>query len=105
MILDGCLGRVVELKHDLVNVDIMEFNYNDAVIQKLGLTPLDIESKVPKYFKRSREKEISDRKKFMDEILVKMGWLDEEVVEEQLTELDAIRIIQMHERARQGRLR
>lgn len=31
--------------------------------------------------------------------------LDEEIVEEKMSELEAIHIIQMHERARQGRLR
>lgn len=44
-------------------------------------------------------------KKFIDDILMKLGWLDEEIVEEKMTELEAIHIIQMHERARQGRLR
>lgn len=104
-ILDGCLGRVVELKHDLVNVDIAEFSYNDEIIEKLAVTALDIESRVPKYFRRDREQEIASRKKFIEDIYVKMGWHDDEVAEEKMTEIQAIKIIQMHERARQGRLR
>uniref|UniRef100_A0A1B0CRU6 Putative aaa+-type atpase n=1 Tax=Lutzomyia longipalpis TaxID=7200 RepID=A0A1B0CRU6_LUTLO len=104
-ILDSCLGRVVELKGDLVNIDIMEFSYNDEVIERLGLTPLDIEIKVPRYFRREREKELAARRETMDEILKKMGFLDEQIEEEKMTELEAIRVIQMHERARQGRLR
>lgn len=104
-LLDASLGRVVELKYDLVNIDMMEFSYNDDVIAQLGLTPLDIEIRIPKYFRREREEELITRKRTMDDILIKLGYLDEEVIEEKMTELEAIRIIQSHERARQGRLR
>lgn len=104
-LLDSCLGRVIELKHDVVNMDMMEFNYNDEVMEKLQLTPIDIELRVPRYFKREREQEIAERNKFIDNLLIKLGWLDDEIVETKLTELEAIRVIQMHERARQGRLR
>lgn len=104
-LLDSCLGRVIELKHDLVNIDMMEFSYNDVVMDELRLTPNDIELKIPRYFRREYERDIDDKKKFIDNVLIKLGWLEEEMVEEKLTELQAIRIIQMHERARQGRLR
>uniref|UniRef100_A0A182N2Z1 Transcription termination factor 2 n=1 Tax=Anopheles dirus TaxID=7168 RepID=A0A182N2Z1_9DIPT len=104
-LLDNCLGRMLELKHDLVIIDMTEFSYNDTIVEKLSLTPLSMEVNVPRYFRREREDQLNERKKFMDDILKKIGALDEEVVEEELSELEAIRIIQTHERARQGRLR
>lgn len=104
-LLDMCMGRVVELKHDLVNIDIMEFSYNDQVMTELKLTPNDVELKIPRYFLRENEKEIAYKKEFIDNLMMKLGWLEEEVEKEKVTELEAIRIIQMHERARQGRLR
>lgn len=104
-ILDASLGRVVELKHDLVNIDMMEFSYNDAVMCELQLTPNDIELHIPRYFVREHATDIEYKKKFIDNLLIKLGWLNEETEEEKLNELDAVRIIQMHERARQGRLR
>ncbi|XP_037956231.1 dynein regulatory complex protein 11 [Teleopsis dalmanni] len=104
-LLDACLGRVIELKHDLVNIDLMEFSYNDEVTDRLKLTPIDTELHVPRYFLRERHKEIDHRNKTMNEILIKLGWLEENPVQEKMTEIDAIRLIQMHERARQGRLR
>lgn len=104
-LLDASLGRVIELKNDLVNIDMNEFSYNDEVMEKLRLTPLDVELNVPKYFRREREQIIQHRKKTMDEIIKKLDYLDESICEESLTEMEAIRIIQMHERARQGRLR
>lgn len=104
-ILDACLGRVIELKHDLVNIDLMEFNYNDAVAIRLQLTPMDTELHVPRYFLRERQQEIEQRNRTMHEILIKLGWLEEHPSEEKLSEIEAIRLLQMHERARQGRLR
>lgn len=104
-LLDGSLGRVIELKQDLVNIDMMEFSYNDAVMMELRLTPNDIELHIPRYFIRENVEDIEYKKKFIDTWLIKLGWLDEETEEEKLNELDAVRIIQMHERARQGRLR
>ncbi|XP_060650034.1 IQ and AAA domain-containing protein 1-like isoform X3 [Drosophila nasuta] len=104
-LLDACLGRVVELKHDLVNIDLMEFSYNDDVVERLRLTPMDTELRIPRYFLREREQELEFRKRTMNEILIKLGWLEEHALEEPLTEIEAIRLLQMHERARQGRLR
>ncbi|XP_067647279.1 dynein regulatory complex protein 11 [Eurosta solidaginis] len=104
-LLDACLGRVIELKHDLVNIDLMEFSYNDVVVGRLQLTPIDTELKIPRYFLRERQKEIEQRNRIMHEILIKLGWLEEHPSEEKLSEIEAIRLLQIHERARQGRLR
>uniref|UniRef100_A0A1A9WDF1 ATPase AAA-type core domain-containing protein n=1 Tax=Glossina brevipalpis TaxID=37001 RepID=A0A1A9WDF1_9MUSC len=104
-LLDACLGRVIELKHDLVNIDVMEFSYNDRVIERLKLTPQDTELRIPRYFLRERRKEIEQRKQTMYEIQIKLGWLEENPTIEKLTDLEAIQLIQRHERARQGRLR
>lgn len=104
-LLDSSLGRVIELKHDLVSINMAEFSYNDEVMEELKLQPNDIDLKLPRYFLRENQEDILYKKKFIDEILLKLGWLDEETVEEKLTEPEAILIIQMHERARQGRLR
>lgn len=104
-ILDACLGRVCELKQDLVKIDLTEFNYNDEIMSKLKLTPFDLDVKIPYYFLREREHEIAARNRTMDEILKRIGVIEEEVPVERLSELEAIRLIQMHERARQGRLR
>lgn len=104
-LLDACLGRVIELKHDLVNIDMMEFSYNDTIMEQLKLTTVDIQLRVPKYLQRERGNEIKERNKFIENLLIKLGWLEEEVFKEHFTELEAIQMIQIHERARQGRLR
>lgn len=101
-VLDACLGRVCELKQDLVKIDLSEFSYNDDIMLKLKLTPFELETVVPHYFLREREDELGSRAKTMDEILKRIGVIEEEVPVERLSELEAIRLIQMHERARQG---
>lgn len=48
-LLDSCLGRVCELRFDLVNLDFCEFTYNDDILEKLKLTPLDVEVRIPRF--------------------------------------------------------
>lgn len=104
-LLESCLGRVLELKQDLVRIDLTEFSYNEEIMAKYKCTPIDTELRVPKFFLREREEELKKRNEFMDDILKKIGAIEEEVYVERLSEVDAIKLIQLHERARQGRLR
>jgi hypothetical protein len=60
-----------------------------------------VEISVPNYYRREREGEIKKRKTAMDNILKKLGFYEEEAVEEIMTEEEAIHLIQIHERARQ----
>ncbi|XP_067002371.2 dynein regulatory complex protein 11 [Anabrus simplex] len=104
-LLDATIGRMLELKHELVNLDLSEFSYNDEVLEKLNMTPMEAEVCVPSYYRREREEEVNKRKKTMDDILKKLGFYAEEVTRRPMTEVEALRLIQIHERARQGRLR
>lgn len=104
-LLDACLGRAIELKHDLVSIDMMEFSYDDAVMARLQLTPVDVEFRIPRYFHRERAQQIADRNQFINNLLIRFGWMEEAVVPEPMTEQEAIQLLQAHERARQGRLR
>ncbi|KAJ8688227.1 hypothetical protein QAD02_024022 [Eretmocerus hayati] len=103
--LDSCIGRLLELRHELVELELSEYCYpNDAMLRH-QLTPDEVEIRVPTYFRRDREKDIEAKRKFMEEILKSLGELEEEPEQKQMTELEAIRMIQAHERARQGRER
>ncbi|KAI4493349.1 hypothetical protein M0802_009409 [Mischocyttarus mexicanus] len=104
-LLDSVIGRVLELKHELVNVDLSEHSYYDDVLIKYGVTPEDVEIRIPRYFKRERQKEIDNRREFIENTLRNVGFLDEIVVPKTMSELEAVRFIQAHERGRQGRVR
>nr|XP_023688535.1 IQ and AAA domain-containing protein 1 [Paramormyrops kingsleyae] len=106
-LLDGVMGRVLELKHEMVEKEFSEYHYMDDVIQDLKLTPEDLEIPIPRYFIRENRTVLQERSQMLSSILKSIG------VEEQpkpvgvrsLNFEEAIKMIQVSERARQGRLR
>lgn len=93
--LNASLGRVLELKHELVNIDLAEHNYYDDVLIERGVTPQEAEIRVPRYFRRERIAEIEERRRFMEDTLRNLGALQDIVVPEKITESQAIRLIQV----------
>lgn len=41
-VLDGAMGRILELKHEMVNLEFSEYHYFDDVLSDLKLTPVRI---------------------------------------------------------------
>ena len=39
-VLDGTMGRILELKNEMVNLEFSEFHYFDDVLSDLKLTPV-----------------------------------------------------------------
>lgn len=54
-----------------------------------------MEIRVPRYFRREREKEIEANRKFIEETLRNLGELEEKTEGKRMTELEAIRLIQV----------
>ncbi|XP_011499009.1 PREDICTED: IQ and AAA domain-containing protein 1 [Ceratosolen solmsi marchali] len=104
-LLESTYGRVLELKHELVELELDEYNYFDDALLKENMTPDELELRVPRYFRRERESEIANRRKFIEETLRNMGGFEDKSEKKKMTELEAIRLIQSYERARQGRIR
>ncbi|KAK1897172.1 Dynein regulatory complex protein 11 [Dissostichus eleginoides] len=106
-ILDGVIGRVLELKNEMVEKEFSEYHYMDDVLHDLKLTPEDLEIPIPRYFLRERNKELQERKKMLTEILklVEVTESPEPLMAKDMSQEKAIKIIQVAERARQGRLR
>nr|CAI5827479.1 unnamed protein product [Callosobruchus analis] len=104
-LLEASLGRILELKTDLVEADLNEWTHCGDIMEKLNLTPLDVELEVPTCFRQERTSEIEYRKQTIDSVLSKLGFLEKKEPKVVMTEQQAIIIIQQHERARQGRLR
>ncbi|CAH1783239.1 unnamed protein product [Owenia fusiformis] len=106
-VLDGTMGRILEIKNEMVNLEFSEFHYFDDVLSDLKLTPSDIEIPIPQFFINERAKALKEREKLLGQILAKMGPQDKDTGKEEIKMSvdDAIRLIQIHERARQGRLR
>ncbi|KAL4702784.1 hypothetical protein ACJJTC_002324 [Scirpophaga incertulas] len=105
-LLEACLGRLIEIKHDLVEINVSDYTYDDdESLVKLQVTPYEVEPCIPQYFIREREQEVQSRRQFIIEVLTKLGHEPPKPQPLVLTEQQAVLIIQSHERARQGRLR
>ncbi|XP_077128465.1 dynein regulatory complex protein 11 isoform X2 [Ranitomeya variabilis] len=107
LVLDGVMGRILELKDELVELEISEFQYYDDILQDLKLGPESLEIPIPKYFIKEKMKVLKDRERILSQILERNGAKDTEVVKplKPMSLDEAVRAIQVSERARQGRLR
>ncbi|XP_053177680.1 dynein regulatory complex protein 11 [Scomber japonicus] len=105
-ILDGVIGRVLELKNEMVEKEFSEYHYMDDVLHDLKLTPVNLEIPIPRYFISERNKEFQERKTMLTDILKMVEVTESEpVMVKNMSQEEAIKIIQVVERARQGRLR
>lgn len=93
--LNASLGRVLELKHELVNVDLSEYNYYDDALIECGVIPQEVELRVPRYLRREQIAQTEERRLFAENTLRNLGVFREMVVSERITESRAIRLIQV----------
>uniref|UniRef100_A0A8C6XNB4 IQ motif containing with AAA domain 1 like n=1 Tax=Naja naja TaxID=35670 RepID=A0A8C6XNB4_NAJNA len=102
-LLESVLGRLLELKQELVELDLSEYHYMDHVLEELKLTPVEMEVPVPKYFVRERAKVLQERQEVLVGLLARMELT--KPPQSLILRDEAVRLIQMAERMRQGRLR
>ncbi|XP_027590947.2 dynein regulatory complex protein 11 isoform X2 [Pipra filicauda] len=103
-VLDGVMGRILEIKMEMVKLDNSECQYLDDILMELNRPLEDIEIPIPKYFIEENLEVLQQREKTLDEILLNAGLLEQKPVEA-MTLPEAIKLIQVAERARQGRSR
>ncbi|XP_054724335.1 dynein regulatory complex protein 11-like [Uloborus diversus] len=102
---DSCIGRTLELKHELVSLENSEFHFLDPILLDLRLLPSDMDIKIPEYMRHSR----TDLQEVAEHYLGISRKLENRKIavsrEEKFVRMAAvmIRMIQSHERARQGR--
>lgn len=105
-VLDGVIGRLIELKHEMIGLELSEYHFYDDVLQDLKLTPNDIELPIPKYFVLEKVEAFAEKEKLLSDILSHMEPKEsQDRTEIKMSIEEAIRLIQTHERARQGRAR
>ncbi|NXK07451.1 DRC11 protein, partial [Herpetotheres cachinnans] len=103
-VLDGVIGRILEMKKEMVQLENSEFHYLDNILEDLKLLPEDIEVPIPRYFIKEKLEVLQQREKILDEILLNAGLQTQKPVKAMAFE-EAIKMIQVAERARQGRCR
>ncbi|XP_036067367.1 dynein regulatory complex protein 11 isoform X2 [Oryzias melastigma] len=105
--IDSVMGRVVELKNEMVEKEFLEYHYMDDILHDMKLTPDKLEIPLPQYFPNDHSKEVQERKAMLMNIfkMVEVTESLEPLTEKGMTQEEAIRVIQVAERARQGRMR
>uniref|UniRef100_A0A8C6I499 IQ motif containing with AAA domain 1 n=1 Tax=Mus spicilegus TaxID=10103 RepID=A0A8C6I499_MUSSI len=105
-VLDGVMGRILELKNEMVELEMTEFHYFDDILQDLKLSPQQLDVPIPRYFLKERLEVIKGREKILARILTKCGLnLPVKYAAKSIALEEAVKLIQIAERARQGRLR
>ncbi|KAJ8350527.1 hypothetical protein SKAU_G00256570 [Synaphobranchus kaupii] len=106
-VLDGVTGRLLELKNEMVELEFSEFHYYDDILQDLKLTPGDLEVPIPRYFLSEKLRVLREREKLLAQILARGGQLEPkpEARVRTVSMEESVRLVQVSERARQGRLR
>ncbi|TEA39076.1 hypothetical protein DBR06_SOUSAS1710190, partial [Sousa chinensis] len=106
-LLDGVMGRILELKNDMVELELTEFHYLDDLLQDLKLVPQQLDIPIPKYFLKERLEVIQGREKILAQLLADsgLGITEEKYPVKPIPLEEAVKLIQVAERARQGRLR
>uniref|UniRef100_A0A672RTX3 IQ motif containing with AAA domain 1 n=1 Tax=Sinocyclocheilus grahami TaxID=75366 RepID=A0A672RTX3_SINGR len=105
-VLEGVMGRLVELKNEMVELEYSEFHYFDDILQDFKMTPEDLEVPIPRYFVREKMRALKAREKMLAHILAKGGRQECKIVPVQSMSVErALWLLQVSERARQGRLR
>mmetsp|Transcript_153261 Transcript_153261/g.267789 ORF Transcript_153261/g.267789 Transcript_153261/m.267789 type:complete len:902 (-) Transcript_153261:616-3321(-) len=108
VILDSCIGRMLELKFQIVSHCGEYVNYDDVLVD-LKLTPDVLEIPIPKYFLEERKRELEERNKLLSALIQAYG--QQQAKEEsdeglpKMTKEQAIAMLQCNERGRQGRQR
>ncbi|NWH17210.1 DRC11 protein, partial [Grus americana] len=103
-VLDGVIGRILEVKKEMVELENSEFHYIDNILEDLKLLPEDIEVPIPRYFIKEKLEVLQQREKILDQILLNTGLQIQKPLKAMTFE-EAIKAIQVAERARQGRCR
>ncbi|NWV05574.1 DRC11 protein, partial [Ptilonorhynchus violaceus] len=103
-VLDGVMGRILEIKKEMVGLENSECHNMDDILMELKRVPEDIEIPIPKYFIKENLRMLQQREKHLDEILLNAGLVKQEAVTG-MTREEGIKVIQVAERARQGRSR
>ncbi|KAJ3318253.1 Dynein regulatory complex protein 11 [Blyttiomyces sp. JEL0837] len=105
-ILVSVIGRLLELRQKLVEVEMSDVcNYTDILLD-LKLVPDDLQVPIPRFTIEEREKDIASRRAMLDTLGAREITAGEvNIVFPEIKLADAVRIIQINERGRQGKLR
>jgi len=105
-LLDATMGRLIEVKHELIKNGANDIQFHEPFLKELELTPDDYKFAVPRFAKWERHNELRERSAKLAQIVSLLP--PKPVAPDDSFGMslgEAIQILQQHERLRQGRLR
>jgi IQ and AAA domain-containing protein len=108
-VLEAVIGRMLEIKQYLMKISGLHFINFDEILVDLKLIPETLELPVPRYFVEERKKDLILREKLISALAAardaEKGDAENEPDPLALSIDDAVRVLQMNERGRQGKQR
>ncbi|XP_071603184.1 dynein regulatory complex protein 11 isoform X2 [Heliangelus exortis] len=69
-VLEGVIGRILEIKKEMVELEKSEFQHMDNILVELQLLPEDLEVPIPTYFIKDNLEVLQERERILDDILL-----------------------------------
>lgn len=99
------LGRILELRHKMVELESSDFHNFSDILFDMKLSPEDLKVSIPNFYIEERDGELENRQALLDSLNAKVFGQDQPPLFPEIKLSDAIRMIQLNERGRQGQLR
>ncbi|KAG8192808.1 hypothetical protein JTE90_014592 [Oedothorax gibbosus] len=100
-----CIGRVLELKHTLVDLGKSDFQFMDQALLDLSMLPSDMDIKIPEYMKEDvNDKELQHNKNIVEQYIQNLNnkSIHQEVESKEETNHGMLlKVIQSHKRTRE----
>ncbi|KFP01795.1 IQ and AAA domain-containing protein 1, partial [Calypte anna] len=97
-VLDGVIGRILEIKKEMVELEKSEFQHMDNILVELQLLPEDLEVPIPTYFIKDNLEVLQQRERILDEIL-----LNDELETQAITSEEPVTVTEVEEKPQQDR--
>ncbi|KAJ1557701.1 Dynein regulatory complex protein 11, partial [Nowakowskiella sp. JEL0078] len=105
-VLSAVLARLLELEHKIVELEMSDFNNFGDILLDLKLVPDDLNLKIPKFFGEEMSKQTQLRRAILETLNAKqLGFGESGSIFPEMKREEAVQIIQIAERGRQGKLR
>ncbi|XP_030310527.1 dynein regulatory complex protein 11 [Calypte anna] len=101
-VLDGVIGRILEIKKEMVELEKSEFQHMDNILVELQLLPEDLEVPIPTYFIKDNLEVLQQRERILDEILLNDELETQEILTA-ITSEEPVTVTEVEEKPQQDR--
>ncbi|KAI9193720.1 uncharacterized protein BJ171DRAFT_447074 [Polychytrium aggregatum] len=105
-VLIAVISRLIEVKHKMVELELSDFHNFTDILLDLKLIPDDLRLNTPRFYFEEHSEDLEMRRKILDSLNARtLGAGEGPVLFPEYKMSEAVRMIQVNERGRQGKLR